>query len=112
MQQWKALLDKPVPAAPGPPPPVPQVITVQVPRKLTADEMLASVDESVLEALLAAKSRAREVAFHHLLTTLAATRNGKPAPVLPPHTQRSPESFRGYAGLNDSNPFRMDGPGN
>lgn len=86
-RQWKALLDKPAPEPPPPaPPPPPEVKTVivEVPRKLTGEEMLASVDECILEALLAAKRIGRETAFQQAFCALAAATNGKPAPVVQP----------------------------
>jgi hypothetical protein len=79
-RQWKALFDQPAPPTPTPPPPAAQIVTVEVPRKLTAEEMLASVDECTLEALLAAKRIAREVNFQQTLCAIAAHSNGKPAP--------------------------------
>ena len=82
-EQWKAFLDKPAPAPEPVAPPPPQIITVEVPRRLTGDEMLHSVDECTLEALLAAKRIARQVEHNHLLAQLAAAATGKPVTVGP-----------------------------
>jgi hypothetical protein len=82
-EQWKAFLDKPAPAPEPVAPPPPQIITVEVPRKLTGEEMLHSVDECTLEALLAAKRIARQVEHNHLLAQLAAAATGKPVTVGP-----------------------------
>lgn len=67
VKQWKEFLEKPAEPAPIIAPPEPQVITIEVPRKLTAEEMLATLDEPALEALLSAKRLMREARREELL---------------------------------------------
>jgi len=82
--QWKELLDRPAapPPAPGEPP-MPEIITLEVPRKWTAEEMLAHLDEPSLEALMTAKRLAREAQHNELLYALATHAGAKVSPLKP-----------------------------
>jgi transposase-like protein len=92
---WKELLERPAAPSVEPPPPaappvepLPQIIEVEVVRKMTFAEMLAEVDEPALEALLSAKRLARENTFHQLLQSLAS-HNGNGTPKIAPFLARS-----------------------
>lgn len=69
--QWKAYIERP--SAPPAPlaPPEPQVVTLEIPRKLTAAEMLAEMDEASLAGLLAAKQLQRQARHDELLLAIA-----------------------------------------
>lgn len=103
LKQWKARLNPPVvDLAPAPPPePLPappaQVITLEVPRKMTADEMLANIDEPTLEALLAAKRIARETQFQEILRAIVVQAGNA---ALPPVKQFVPKFEAFHDGQN------------
>ncbi len=86
MKAWKEFLDKPAVVEKAPGPEV-QIVTVEVPRRLTAAEMLAMVDEPALEGLLAAKRLERESQFHQLLASIIA-QPGAAKPTIAPFVPR------------------------
>jgi hypothetical protein len=90
-RQWKLLTMRlAAPSEPERPPqpvaalePAVRIITLEVTRKLTFQEMLEHVDEPALEALLSAKRLIRENRYHQLLHDVISAHGGK-SPVVPP----------------------------
>ncbi len=78
-KSWKNFITKEAPA-PAPVEPEVKVVTLEVPRPLTAAEMLETMDEPALEALLCAKRLARESQFHQLIAALAANAGAQKVP--------------------------------
>lgn len=89
-RQWSAYLERTKTATPQPPaeppaPPEPEVhvVTIEVPRKLTFDEMLAKMDESSLAALLTAKQITRQIRHDELLYAVAVQGGATGLPKVP-----------------------------
>lgn len=61
-------------------PPAPQIFTLEIPRKLTTQEMLREMDEPTLVALLEAKRLEREIRHQELLYKIASKAGAEDIP--------------------------------
>lgn len=84
----KAFVDKPAPIPPPPPAPEVHVQVLEVPRKLSAAEMLKELDEPTLEALLSAKRISRENNLQQILCAAATRLGAENLPKIKPYVPR------------------------